>query len=105
MPVSQECLETRTQESKHACKFQGGLTRLEPTVRWSCGSLVRGSASQWTLATDGFLAKARGWTLEAKRWMRESGGPLSLPPPSLLLLPKDPKDLEHPEDPKDPKQP
>ena len=33
MPVSQECLETRTKDSKHACKFLGSPTRLEPTGR------------------------------------------------------------------------
>ena len=42
--VSQLCLETRPMESKHACKFLGSLTRLEPTAR-SCGSLVKAQAS------------------------------------------------------------
>ena len=32
VPVSQECLETRTKESKRVCKFLGSVTRLEPTA-------------------------------------------------------------------------
>ena len=38
MPVSQECLEARTKESKRVCNFLAMFTRLEPTAtggeRW-----------------------------------------------------------------------
>ena len=32
VPPSQECLETRTKETKHVCKFLGSRTRVEPTA-------------------------------------------------------------------------
>ena len=48
VPVSQECLDTRPKESKHACKFLGSLIR---------GSLVKAQASaRLDVPTSSFFA-------------------------------------------------
>ena len=39
VPPSRGCLETRTKESKHACRFLGSLTRVELTA--TGGAVVR----------------------------------------------------------------